>query len=270
MAVSALTTLIIAGSACVQQPTTVSAVDNPTSLDQARGVVLATVNDTSITLGDMISTPMYFVLLHQTLVTPEALRMRAVELGVVVTTEEIQEKYDEYMDQIGGFDQFASTVPESAPRSLLEQDLKKNLLQQLYLQEIMEIEFERQHGDYTDEEIQDEFDMNPRMYRNMVANAPDAEIEPEDVTVDMAREQIEESIKSRWVSNNQQEYIRILAEDYNIRNYALDFIEEQEDVVVPAVGENTFEMERVEEEHGSETEGSVDESPEGALEAAGG
>ena len=270
MAVSALTTLIIAGSACVQQPTTVSAEDAPNSLEQARGVVLATVNDTPITLGDMITTPMYFVLLHQTLVAPEVLRMKAAEMGVVVTTEEIQQKYDEYMDGVGGFDAFASTVPESAPRSLLEEDLKKNLLQQLYIQRIMEIEFEREHGSYTDQEIQDEFDMNPRMYRNMVANEPDAEIAPEDVTSDMAREQIEENIKARWISNNTQEYLRNVTEEYDIRNYALDFLEEPEDVVVPAVNEDTFEMERVDDEHGHESPGSIDESPEGALEAAGG
>jgi hypothetical protein len=269
LAVSVLTTLIIAGSACVQQPTTVSA-DSSTSLDQSLDVVLATVNDSTITLGDLVSTPMYFVLLDQTLITPEVLRMKAADLGISVTPEEVQQRYNEAVEGAGGFDQLVANIPPSAPRSLLEEDIKKNVRQQLYIEKIMEIEFERQHGtSFTEEEIQDEFDMNSGMYQNMVANEPGSEVQPEDVTADMAVEQIKSNLKSRWISNNTQEYLRNLMDESNIQNYALDLIEEPEEVVVPPIGEGTFEMEPVEEEHGSEAGETVDEAPEGASQESG-
>jgi len=260
MAVSALTALILAGSACTRETTTVSA-DTPSGLEEARDVVLATVGDTNITLGDYINAPSYYVVLHETFIKPELVKMKATELGITVTQEEVQEKYDEYVEESGGFEQFIQGLPPSAPASLLPDDLKRNISQQLYIQKILEREFDREHGPPTDQEIQDEFDMNVRMYQNMIANDPEYDVQPEEVTAEMATEQIKESIKNRWISNHAREYIDELVEEYSIENYALDLIGEEEDVIVPAIGEDTFdEMEPVEEEPEAEEPVADDEA----------
>ena len=248
MAVAILGAFVFSGAAC-KQSTSDTSGSAPAGIEACQDVVIARVGDADITFGDLIQSPQYYLLFDQALVPRRVISLEAEKYGITADQSEVQARYDALMTERGGYDQFLAAVPPSIPRAIIPSDIRKSIAQELIMDALIQKAFDEQHGPITDEEIQDEFELDKGMYQNLVTNRlPD--VEAEDVTVEMARDDIVQTIRNRWIGNHRDQYFQDLIAQYNVENYAAGVVGEMEtgETTVPPVTGETFEMEPVEEE----------------------
>jgi hypothetical protein len=102
-------------------------------------------------------------------------------------------------------------------------------------QALLDDEFAKQHGPITDQELNDLWATMPEQQKTQIATQQG--IAPENMTMEMARPQLEQQIKGQWSNANGTKFIEDLKKSYQIENYVAQQYSTMfpEDIVVPVV-----------------------------------
>jgi hypothetical protein len=195
------------------------------------------VGDSDVKLGDLLFSAQTFWYLEQSLITNQVYFEEARKRGIYPTQADIDTKYLETMNQQGGEEQFLSSLPPSIPKALAIQDMKNNAIKQIIQEALLKDEFNKQHGPITDTELNQLWTDRGESLRPSIAS--EKGIPPEQVTMEMARTQLEDQIRNQWYSQNAQKFLDDLVASYQVENYLREQYSatHPEDVVVPEVGE---------------------------------
>ncbi len=229
-----------------------------------KDMVLARVGEGNITLGDLLENPSFYGLVSEQLITRELLEQEALKRGITVDMDEVQQQVDDMIEQSGGWENLTSTIPQSIPISLIPADLRRSALQQSYHMAIMEDRYDNEHGPSTDDELETQWLAAPGMYEGRVAG--ELGITPEEVTFEMAREEIEEDIRMQWQSERFQTLVEFLKESIEVEFYLLDALNEPADLQIPEIdGDDSLEyvpLESHDDEHSDDHAEEVPGEPE--------
>jgi len=238
LAIITLAAILLLSPGCREPETTIQTAGGG-KID-TESMVIARVGDTDIMLKDLIFSVPAFAYLQQNLIGSEIFSQEARKRGVYPTEEKIQEAYDKQIQGQGGEEGILKQFPPSIPRDVaLKYFRNQYVLTQLLQQAIMEDEFVKKQGTPTEDQITQVWNEREQSFRTSIA--AERKIAADQVTMDMARQQIEDQLKQQWLGQNGAKFMDDLTKSYPVENYLLQQYSttQTEEVIVPEVGQRS-------------------------------
>ncbi len=225
---------LILGSACVEpvRPYVLGA--------ECDNFVLARVGEVDITLLDLLEKPQTFSLIQEGLITNEIIRQEAARRGVDVDMDFIQEQIDNMIAGYGTIDNFLEQVGSAMPSTLVLDDVRDYFVMQELKNQILNHEWETTRTPIPETEIMYHWSESETMYKQVLSN--EMGIDPEEVTLEIARERMKEDIKQAWIGENSLTFFLDLRLAVDYEFYLFDALNGREHVVVPEI-EDEHEVE---------------------------
>jgi len=247
--------LAFMGAACKETPPAGTAGGTAQAGD-CDGMVIAKVGDVDLTLADLFQMPTIYMAIDDGMIMQEVLRQEAARRGISLTQEEIQKGLDDFYAGRGGKESFLGSVPPSIPKSLVDGDIRKMVISQALQKAILENAWEKDHGPVTDEEIDTIWNERGQMFIDQTA--AELQIDPSQVTKEMAVNKVKDEIKNQWLTEKQNTFFEDLKKTYNARNLLRERLGEQETVEAPPAMEETTQS------SGTQPEETASSTPPGA------
>lgn len=223
--------------------------------------VIARVGETDIYLTDLLFSLPGFGYLHQGLITVAIYEEEAKARKVYPSNEKIMEFYNRMIEQQGGVEQFLMQFPPVIPKQAALKAMKQQSLQQAVQQAILDDEYMKKHGAPTEEEVTQMWEERKENWKSVVSSREN--VKPEEVTMEMARKDIEEAIKNQWMGMNASQFLENLTKNYPVENLMLNYYNSinPEDVKVPEIEKETDESSTPEDEPHEDTTPVGEEEP---------
>ncbi len=250
--------VVFLGAACKETPPSGTA-GGTAQAGECDGMVIAKVGDVDLTLADLLQMPTIYMAVDDGMIMQELLRQEAARRGISLTQEEIQKGLDDFYAGRGGKEKFMESVPPSIPKSLVDGDIRRMVISQALQKAILENAWEKDHGPVTDEEVDTIWNERGQMFIDQTA--AELQIDPAQVTKEMAVDKVKDEIKNRWLMEQQTKLFENLKKTYNVRNLLRERLGEQEEIEAPPATEDTTQT------SGTQTEETVSPTP---PEASGG
>jgi hypothetical protein len=183
----------------------------------AADTVIAKVGDTDVKLGDLVFTAQTMWYFKDSMINRIIMFDEAKRRGIFPSDEDIDKKYKETLEQQGGEAMFFSQLPEWLPKRLVMDDMKNNAAMQIIQEALIKDEFDKVHGPITDDELNNLWTEREASMRPSIASQKG--IPPEEVTMDMARDQLTEQVRNNWYNENAQKFFDDLKNNTPVENY---------------------------------------------------
>jgi len=200
-------------------------------------IVAAKVGDTDVMLSDLVFEYQTYTLFNQQIIGAAVIKEEVRKRGIYPTAEEQNKLFEDSLIQQGGREQFLKQFPPDFPPQIALDALTEQALMGLLQQALLGNEYEAKHGAPTQEEINQSWEENKTVFQNTVVSENPG-MKPEDVTIDLAMEQIKKQIKDKWVAHIVQTFFPDLIKSYQVTNYIADSYNatHPQEVEIPLVG----------------------------------
>lgn len=217
-----LALVLSGGLACTNTQTRPTPPSGSLDIQAMENMVLVKVGNETVTVADILRSPMVYGLMHDQIILPLMVSQEAESRGIFISDEEVQEELDLWFEGAGGEDVFYQTqISPNWPKVLVPDDIKKIITFQKLQQKIVEDQYDTDHGPATDEEIQQAWDRNPTSYKQRYVSE-NAGVAVEDVTLEMAWDMVTDDVRRLWIADHMSTLLEDLEQKYDIDNLILE------------------------------------------------